>query len=97
MLDTMEMKVARLEEQMKSSAEKLDTLLLEIRHFNKMQVIIDRNNREFPKLENTLNELLLEVDELRRYLGSTRAFAMGASAAFGFIGAVLAFLLKIVW
>ena len=97
MSETLDIKVARLEEQMKMHTGKLDVLLTEVRQYNKMQAMVDRANQEAACLQTGQEQLQREVAELHNSIRATRAFAMGASAAFGFIGSALAFSAKLLW
>lgn len=94
MNESLDIKVARLEEQTKASNAKLDRVLEEITQLNKMQVIIDRNNRDFPRLQTQCDEIYGRLQRLERTVSNTRAFVMGISAAFGFMGSMLAIALK---
>lgn len=89
-----DVKIARLEEQMKALSSKVDSILRELEQLNKMQVMIDRNNRDMPRMRDEIAALQQAQTQSEQRLSNLKGFVVGAGAAFGMIGGLIVYIIR---
>lgn len=97
MTESTSVKIARLEEQMKTSHGKLDHILQEIEHMRDLQLQLQQHYAELPEVKNTLEGMAKKFSTLEHSMGNMRGYVMGLGTAFGVIGSLIGLVLRKAW